>query len=305
MNNIELITTPLNQNNLIEIIKFVDGVVLGVNELSTRIPFNIDINHLDDYISICRESNVKLYLALNNIYHEDDLQLLGETMSVLRNKEISGIYFSDLGVYQLAKEKKLINKLVYNPDTLVTNYEIANFMNSKHIKRIVISKEMTLEDILMFGEKSNITCEILIHGYYPMFYSRRKLVSNYFKYIERDYQEYIDSHNIFMMEELRDELMPIYEDITGTHIFSAKKLCALEYLDKFYDNNILHLRINGLFMSEDELINIVKIYHKAKSDFQESQENYNENKINYLDAIKEVNDNISSGFLFKKTIYKT
>ncbi len=224
----------------------------------------------------------KIYLNIDQIIHENDLQNVKKFMNEF--KEVLGFYYSDMAVYMIAKEMNIVDKLIYNPGTLVTSVADAEFYLELGIKRVCLSREITLDDIMKFshlGEK----VEVIIHGKLNMFYSKRKLLTNYFTHIKMEVQKKGE-----LEEEIRDERYPVIEDEHGTNIFHEKSVNSFE---EFNALKSFSKRIDGFLL--DEFDYIVELYMRIQKGEEGSSI-----KKEYLQKF----DDISSGYYYKETLYK-
>ncbi len=302
---LELIVSPTSYN-LVENCDLCDAFILGEEQYSLRLAHYFSFEEIVDLMNICKNRKQKIYIAVNKIVHEDELDKIDKYLSKLSGLDIDGIIFGDLGVYNLARKYNLVNKLIYNPETYVTNYESVEFFAKKGIKKVSIAKEITLDDVLLIGSKELIDIDILGHGALNMFHSMRDLVTNYFKFLKDENANKYHNEQLYLIEEIREEKYPILEDQNGTHVFSEKDLCTIKYLDKFIENHIYGIRIDGIFKSDEELINIIEIYRLAINDYRLNKQLYIDKKAKYLENLENI-ENIRpfyEGFLFKKTIYK-
>ncbi|MDF2700386.1 MAG: family peptidase [Haloplasmataceae bacterium] len=289
---------------VIEKLTMCDAFIVGEEQFGLRLPKYFTKDEILKIIELCHKRNQKVYIALNKIVHEYELNEIDAYLNDLHDLNMDGIIFGDLSVYQLARKYNLTHKLIYNPETYITNYKTVEFFARKGIKRATIAKEITLEDINLIGSKKILEVEVLGHGAANMFHSMRDLVTNYFKFLKVD-EKHINEE-LYMIEEKRDEKYPIIEDKNGTHVFSGYDLCTINVLDQLTENNISNIKIDGLFKDDDMLLEIVKVYHQAITDYNLDKELYLKNKANYLDLLHNIKNirPFNEGFLFKKTIYK-
>ncbi len=283
-----------------------DAFIVGEKNKGLRLAHYFQFAEMIEIINICKNRKQKIYVALNKIIHEEELNEIDEYIRKLKEYEIDGIIFGDLAVYQMAKKYGMENKLIYNPETYITNYESVRFFKRKGIKRVSVAKEITLEEIKEIAAKKIMEIDILGHGAVNMFHSMRDLVSNYFRYLK--YEEPTAKHNeeLYLIEEMRPDKYPIIEDQNGTHVFSSFDLCTINYLDVIIENHVTSIRIDGLFKSDDVLYNIVNVYRQALNDYYQDKLIYQQNKDEYLNRLSNISDirPFNDGFLFKKTIYK-
>lgn len=306
MSKLELTVLPTSLSVIKKLDK-ADAFLIGEKEFGLRLPIYFSFDEIKEIIYTCKEREQKIFIAVNKIIHEKELTEVDEYLNKLSTfKNIDGIVFGDLAVYQLSKKYNLLDKLIYNPETYLTNYQSVNFFANKGMKRVSISKEITLEDIKTIAAKKLTEIEILGHGVSNMFHSKRDLISNYFKYLNHLNVNKYNEKELYMIEEIRNEKLPIIQDQFGTHVFSGYDLCTIGYLDQLIESNISSIRINGLFKEDNTLIEIFNIYRKAIDDYYFSKDSYLKNRNNYIEDLKRI-DNIrpfNEGFLFKKTKYK-
>lgn len=224
----------------------------------------------------------KIYLNIERIIHESELDELEKF--ILKFKDVQGFYYSDMSVFMICKEHGLLHKLIYNPGTLVTSVQDAEFYLNLGIQRVCLSREITLEDILMFKHLKD-KVEIIAHGKLNMFYSKRKLLTNYFTFIKQEVQK-----EGTLEEEIRDEHYPVVEDETGTNIFHEKSVNSFKEYEVLKD---FTLRIDGYLL--DNYDYVVSLYDRI-IDGENPESIYEEYISKY--------DDISSGYYYKETLYK-
>lgn len=225
-------------------------------------------------------SNV--YLNVDKIIHESELEDLEKFL--LKYKNSKGFYYSDMAVYTIAKKHGFIEKLIYNPGTLVTSVPDAEFYLGLGIMRVCLSREITLIDILEFSHLKD-KVEIIIHGKLNMFYSKRKLLTNYFTFLDKE----VVKEGV-LEEEIRDEHYPIIEDEHGTNIFHEKSVNSFKELDQLKQ---FTMRIDGYLLDNyDEVIS----YYEEILNGRDANEVYEEYVNKY--------DDINSGYYYKETLYK-
>ena len=115
--------------------------VAGIENYSVKLPAFFSLDIVDKYND--------LYISLNKIFHEEELNGLKEVLKYLKTKKIRGIFFSDFSVYNIASELNMLDLLIYDPNTLVTNYKELEFFEGK-IKGVVISPFISLEELKEF-----------------------------------------------------------------------------------------------------------------------------------------------------------
>ena len=292
---IEFITTPYA---LEDIQKLKDAgsttVVVGTPFFSVRSVCTFPVDMLALIKEECNKQGVKLFVLVNRFFVEDEIDLLRNHLKLLKELDVDGIYFGDECVLYEADILGMKDKLIYNPDTLITNHGDVQYYLDEGIQMVTISKEITLSEICTIAQKVNGNCEVLIHGRLNMLHSKRNLLTNYMSFLKRDDKVH-DNMNLYIMEEKRDEKMPILEDETGTHIFSGFTLASFEELQDMVNAGIQHFRIDGIFHNIEYVLEALKLYKEVLDGKRKGHETFIEYQKQYE------NDNITHGFYYTKT----
>ena len=223
----ELLVTLSNVNLLNKYTKDnVDGLVFG-GPLSLR--FNYSLNEIETINEYCLKENLKRYVTIDAFISEYDRVLVNDYLEFLKKLDIDGIYFTDLGIINVAAGLDLKNKLIYDPDTLLTNSLDVNFFLRQGIGT-VLARELSFDEVKDILEKNPSKCDMQIFGHLKMSYSKRQFMTNYFKHIGKDV-DVLNKRSIRLVEENRNYELPIIEDKYGTRIYSDYVLLMYkEYL---------------------------------------------------------------------------
>ena len=262
------------------------AMVFSCDFFATRQMAYFNKNEFIKNVNTCKELNLNSYTVINRMFVESELGELKEYMIFLRDLAISGIYYSDPAVYVIAVELDMVSMLIFNQDTILTNScDISAYLNFG-IKRCVISREITLEEISEII-KNNHNCELMIHGHMNLSYSKRMLAKAYFEEIAVQ----SDSKVFTIIEEGREQKMYLYEDEQGTHIFTYECLQMVNELPKIM-NDLKAVRIDGIFMNFEEILEATTNYTSIINGGNSSE---------VYDSWISNNDNYTSGYLYKKT----
>ncbi len=291
----KLAVTPYTVENIEELSNSgADIFIIGNHQFANRLANSFSRAKIKKANELIKALKKEIYINLNLIVHNDDLKGIKIFLQFIKTLNVDGIIFGDLAVYMLAKEIGIINKLIYSPETLNTNYYDPDFWKRKGIKGLTISKEITLKDIEMIAKNRKIEISLIGHGHLNMFHSRRPLIENFLKYTKSDYQAYFENRNLRLVEEIRDEAYPIFQDSHGTHIFRAKAMEAFKEVNQL--NTILDVFIiDGIFKDYAYLLATLKKYKTLLT-----LPDYEEKAISYSKQYEKDHD---SAFLYKKTVY--
>ncbi|HKK83584.1 MAG TPA: U32 family peptidase [Atribacterota bacterium] len=307
MNKPELLAPAGNLENLkIAIIYGADAVYLGGEGFGLRARAkNFTLQQLAEGIKFAHDRGKRVYLTLNIIPHNEDLEGLPEYLVKLKELKLDAVIVSDPGVLSLVKSMIPEIEIHLSTQANTTNYASVNFWYEQGVNRIILARELSLEEIKEIVKKSppDIKLETFVHGAMCISYSGRCLLSNYL--ISRDANRGDCAHSCrwkyYLMEEIRPgKYLPVYEDEKGTYIFNSKDLCMIEHLPLLIDAGISVFKIEGRMKGAYYVAAVVKAYRNQIDQYFLNPDQYIFDK-KYLDEVKKVsNRDYTTGFYFGK-----
>ena len=271
-------------NQLKKVIDKVDGCIVGIDNMNVINGINIDINSINDIVSII--GNKELFISLNKNIFNNDLDNLKEILIELNNYNIAGVLYSDVCFINLKNELGLNYDLIWSQEHLTTNYETINYWCSFNVAGAYLSSDITISEIIDISKNTNTKLMVNIFGYLPMFVSKRHIVSNYL-----DYFNLCDNSNINYIYK-SGNTYPIVDNNVGTTVYSSNILNGINEYYNLYNNGIDYIVLNGFNIDDDKFSKVIDIYNELNVD-------------NILKCNKKINDmfkNIDSGFLYKETV---
>jgi putative protease len=237
-----------------------DVFLLDTNDLTTQTLYPLTKELMTEIIKDIKKCEKKAYIYVNKMIHETDIPKLHAWFDLLKNLDIDGIVANDFTVYVIAKAHAMDNLIIYQPGTMNTNHFDALYLENR-VKGMTLSKEITLEEIKMIVESSHqIEYSLVAHGYIDMFYSKRKLISNYLKHKSLDDSAVKNNHHYRIEEQTREgTFYPILEDAFGTHIYRDKKLVSFKEVKEIY-SKLSDIFLERLFMDDREYMEAIKAY---------------------------------------------
>lgn len=294
------IITPFSQEQIIKNNNYeiINGYLFGLKNYAIRFTNYFSIEELKEIKKI---TNKKIFIAINKFIFESELDELLKILKQLEEIEIDGIYFSDLAILNLVNKNNININLVYATETTITNKYFLKFANDNKIRGLDLAKEITFDEIKeIINNSKNIDINMTIHGNLYMYYSYRKLITNYFNYKEKENNK----EQFYLYNEERNDYYPIIEETNGTSVISSYDICLIDKLDEINQLNVL-CKIDGYLYNCEEYEQIIEIYNNAYNDLVNDENKYQENKEKYLEEITKINPNkkYNKGFYSKKTIY--
>jgi putative protease len=281
MNKPELLAPAGNLEKLKTAINFgADAVYLGGSKLNLRaFADNFGNEELKEGIKFAHERGKKVYVTLNVFPHNEDLDGLEEYLTELYNLNVDAAIVSDPGIIMTAREVVPDLELHLSTQANNVNWKSAIFWHKQGIKRIVLARELSLEQIKEIRSKLPESCELeaFVHGSMCMSYSGRCLLSNYMTGRDANRGECAQPcrYKYYLMEEKRPgEYFPVYEDEKGTYIMNSKDLCMIEHIPELFQSGITSFKIEGRMKSSFYVATVVKSYRQAIDKYFEHGENY-------------------------------
>ncbi len=290
----QIIVKPKNVYNLDKYIKMkANAFIFGMKDLSVSPTAVINVNSLN-YLRKKLPKNIKIFVSIDKNIFDKDIKILKKTLLSLEYLHIDGILFYDFSILELKEELKLTIPLIWNQNFFVTNYMTCNYYkNDLNVFNAVISNEITLEDIKQMVSKTTNNFFINAFGYQLMAYSKRKLISNYFKYIKKPnlkiYHHIIDKNIKYNIKQEKE----------GTSLISSYILNTLNEINDFKKIGIKYIILDEKNISRKNFLDVLNIYNEAVNN------NLTSKKLKQLDEkLHKKFNNLSSGFLYNETVYK-
>ncbi len=244
-----------------------DAVYLGGKEFSLRAyADNFTLEEINDGLTFARRYNKKVYVTVNILAHNRDLQQLPPYLEKLEEVQVDGLIISDPGIIKLSQRYAPSLPLTLSTQANVSNYEAAAFYRDLGVKRIVLARELSLEEIQEIKERVDIEIEIFIHGAMCVSYSGRCLLSHYMTGRSANYGACAHPcrYRYALVEEKRPgQYYPIEEDLRGSYILNSRDLCLLEYIPKLIDIGIESFKVEGRMKNHLYVASVASVYRQA------------------------------------------
>ncbi len=283
-----------------------DAVYFGGERYGLRAAAgNFTLEEIREGASYAHNKGKKIYVTVNIIPHNGDLKGLPEYLRDLKNAGADALIVSDPSVIMIAKETIPDMNLHLSTQASNTNYKSAEFWHSLGIKRIVLARELSFDEICETLDKSPKTLEFeaFVHGAMCISYSGRCLLSNYMTGRDANRGECAQPcrYKYYLTEEKRPgQYMPIEEDERGTYIFNSRDLCMIEYIPELVQTGLKSLKIEGRMKSSYYVASVVRAYRMALDSYLESPKEYIFDR-EWLDELSKASHReFGTGFYFGK-----
>ncbi|SFK68464.1 putative protease [Paenibacillus sp. 1_12] len=285
-----------------------DAVSVGEHRFGMRLSGEVMLDELSDLIPWCHERGARVYVMVNKIIDNELLPQLPDYLARVQQLQADAVVFGDPAVLIAVRQAAQGLSLHWNAEMTSTNYETANYWGSKGSKRVVLARELNLDETLEIKSKlPNMEVQVQVHGITNIYHSKRSLVTNYENH-QGDSQgtsKGLEDGLFLIEQERKDERYPLYEDENGTHIMSSDDICMLENLHELLEGKIDSLKIEGLLKSPEYNEAVVRGYRQVIDAFCSDPESYVFDE-QWLDAIRELQDprrELTYGFFYKEQVY--
>ena len=229
---------------------------------------NFTLDTLADAIAYTHSLGRRLYVTVNALAHNRDMEEMPGYLASLRDMAADAVIVSDMGVFSLCR--RLFPELPVHISTQASciNYESAAFYHRLGAGRVVLGREMSLEEIAQLRARTDpaLELEAFVHGAMCMAYSGRCLLSNYLAGREGNGGACAQPcrWQYALVEEKRPgQYYPLYEDEKGSAILSAYDLNALPLLPRLLEAGVSSLKIEGRMKTPYYVATVTGAYRKA------------------------------------------
>lgn len=284
MNKICLLPKNIEELNL-----DVDSILIGLKHFNSLNTLEVELSLIDEILDKCKKD---IIISINKVIHDSEIEELKNILSILSTKNIKGIIFDDISVYQLVKENNYNLNLIWGNIHQSTSYNTINTWYNFGVKNSITSPDITLNEIIDIKNNTKSKLFVPIYGMFEIFSSNRFLLNSYFEHIKKDMKDNL----YFINNKIIDRNYPIYEDDNGTHIINGAVMNGLDEYIKLLENDIEYILINSYMVD-----NIKEVIDNFKT----VRNMYENNEVNYI-KIKSMSEQLGMDkvFLNKETIYK-
>ncbi len=309
MNKPELVTTAGSLEELQRVIEAgADAVIIGEQRYGMRLSGEFQLDMIEQAVILAHDRAAKIYVAVTNIMDNETIKSLPDYLKALGQFQVDAIIFGDPAILFIHKQIESSVALHWSTEMTATNYATANFWADRGATRVIVPRELNMEQIVDYQLHCKIDIQVQVHGLTNIYHSRRHLVGSYLERQSIPYEcsAYGLNKGFYLIEEERQELHhPVYEDHNGTHIMSADDICMIENLPELIRSGIQSFKIEGLLKSSLYNETVVKAYRAAIDQYMKDPSQYIEDQ-EWLLSIQQLQDpkrELTYGFFYKEQVY--
>lgn len=305
LDRLEVLSPAGDYERLISAINYgADAVYLGRKEFGMRAsPLNFSYDELKSAVEEAHKRGVKVYLTCNTLPRNNEISKFQAFIEEAVDCKVDAVIVADLGVLSLVKKYAPGMEIHMSTQTGVVNYVTANELYNMGAKRVVLARELSLEEIEEIKAKvpNELDIEVFVHGAMCVSFSGRCLLSQYM--VNRDANRGECAQpcrwGYHLMEEKRpNEFYPVYEDERGTYILNAKDLCMIDHIDKLVDVGVTSFKIEGRAKSAYYVSVITNAYRMAVDHYKANPDSFELPKWIRDEVFKVSHRKYCTGFFF-------
>lgn len=297
MNKIELLAPAGNlEKAKIALLYGADAVYVGGKKFSLRArASNFDVCDIKELCDFAHGLNKKVYITMNIIPHDEDLDYLEEYLKDLENAKVDAIITSSIHIMETAKRVAPSIERHVSTQTSITNSRTIKFYEKLGCTRVVLAREVTLNEMKKIKDNSNLELEVFIHGGMCSSYSGRCVLSNHMT--KRDANRGGCAHSCrwnYVLYKGSKRVPPknLYFNM------GSKDLMAIREIPQMIDMDIASLKIEGRMKSTYYLATVVRCYRKLIDKYYECKNLTEQDYLEYTEEINKAENRLTStGFL--------
>ena len=212
---------------------------------------NFSIDEIKEACSFAHNLGKKVYLTMNMVFHNEDYEEVKDYIKEVVESGIDAFILSELNLVKYIKENYPNVEVHISTQNTNTNYLSVKFLKSLGVDRVVLAREVGIDDIEKIGQIVDVDLEVFIHGAMCTFYSGRCALSSYFT--NRDANRGGCSQVCrFLFKDEKDSFFSL----------ATKDLNLIDYITKLIDLNVASLKVEGRMRSIYYLATVIGTYRK-------------------------------------------
>lgn len=211
---------------------------------------NFDEEGLVWAVQTAHEKGAKVYITCNIVPNNDEADAFPSFIKSAEKAGVDAVISADIGVISMIKEHAPNMEIHASTQTGVVNYRTALELYKMGVKRVVLAREVDLENIKIIREKipDDMEIEVFVHGAMCVSFSGRCLISEYLTGRNANRGQCAQScrWEYYLMEQKRPgEFYKVFEDERGSFILNARDMCMIEHLDDLIKAGVSSFKIEG------------------------------------------------------------
>ena len=241
-----------------------DAVYLGGKLFNARqYASNFGMEDLKTAVEYAHLRGVRVYVTVNILFSDKEIEEAVDYVKYLYEIDVDGLIVQDLGLSYLIKNVFPQFELHGSTQMTINNLQGVLFLERMGFKRVVLARELSINEIKYIKERSNIELEGFIHGALCVCYSGQCLMSSIIGGRSGNRGTCAQPCRMpYTLVDIENE-RTVFEKLEGKYILSPKDLNTIEDIDKIVDSGLKSLKIEGRMKKPEYVALVVSKYRKA------------------------------------------
>ncbi len=247
-----------------------DAIYLGGKMFGLRaFANNFELEEIAAMADYAHSLGKKVYVTVNIFAHNEDIARLPDYLRALERARADALLVSDLGVWATARQVVPDMALHVSTQANTTNFAAVQAWERLGAERVVLARELSLDEIAEIGAKTDVELEAFVHGAMCISYSGRCLLSSYLTGRDGNRGACTQAcrweYDMYKLGEGKrpGEYFDLEEDEHGTYVMNSKDLCLIEYLPQLMRAGVCSFKIEGRMKSMHYVATVVSVYRRA------------------------------------------
>ncbi|WP_301108115.1 U32 family peptidase [Sporosarcina sp.] len=280
-----------------------DAVFIGGNAYGLRSRAgNFTYEQMEEGVEFAKHFNAKVYVAANMVAHEGDAEGAGDFFRTLRDIGIDAVIVSDPALIEICAMEAEGLPIHLSTQASATNYETLNFWKEEGLERVVLAREVSMDEIKEIRQKTDLEIEAFIHGAMCISYSGRCTLSNHMA--DRDAnrggctQSCRWKYGLFEIDEAAGRSSMLGGEEEEAFSMSAVDMAMIRSIPDLVENGVDSLKIEGRMKSIHYVSTVANVYRRAIDTYCADPDNYVFNPEWEDELWKVAQRELSSGFYY-------
>lgn len=289
MKKIELLSPAKNLETAICAVDYgADAIYIGANSFGARVNASNSVDDIAKVVEYAHKFNVKVYVTINTILNNDEIIEAQKLINDLYKIKVDAIIFQDMGLLELDLPPI---KLFASTQCHNISCEKIKFLEQCGISRIILARELSLEQIENICKNTNCEIETFVHGALCVSYSGQCYFSAY------NGNRSANRGNCAQVCRKKYNLLNSKGEILkkDKHLLSLKDFNASEYLEKLINAGVTSFKIEGRLKDESYIKNVVAFYRQKLDKIIQKEYRTSYGEINF-DFTPDINKTFNRGY---------
>lgn len=280
---------------------FIGGEAYGLRSRAG----NFGYDEIEEGVKYAHDRGAKVYVAANMVTHEGDEKGSGEFFRKLRDIGVDAVIVSDIALISICLEEAPGLPVHLSTQASAANYETLNFWESEGLERVVLAREVSMEEIREMKKHVNVEIEAFIHGAMCIAYSGRCVLSNHMASRDANRGGCTQScrwkYGLFDMDENKEKNnITTGENDPEVEPFSMSSvdMSMIHHIPDLCEAGVESLKIEGRMKSIHYVSTVSSVYRQAVDSYCEDPDNY-VLKQEWIDELWKISQReLCSGFYY-------